>query len=62
MDAQEAVGEDPASEVRAELPLHEPGDRPLFVAGPGQKGFEVFPDGLMKDGRLGTARAIGGRW
>ena len=39
---QEAVGEDPAFEVRAELALDEAGHRAIAFAGPREEGFKML--------------------
>ncbi len=49
MDAQEPVGEDPASQVMPKLSFDEPRNRPAPIAGPGQERLEVIRNDAVED-------------
>jgi hypothetical protein len=60
MNAEEPMGQDAALKIGPELPLHEPGDRPLLVPGVGEEGLEVLPHRLVQHGLFRSSGAIFG--
>jgi hypothetical protein len=58
VDPQEAVGQDPAPEVRAQLLLDEAGRRVLAFAGARQERLELFPDDRVERGLLGSVSLV----
>ena len=59
VQAQEAVGEDPAAKEGAELLLDETGRWPLAGSCAGEEGLELLADGSVQEGLVGRSRAVG---
>ena len=58
VDAQEAVGEDAAGEIGAQLPLDEAGHWPALAPGPPEEGLQLLAHDLVQQGRLGLVPLI----
>ena len=55
VEPQETVGEDPALEVRAELPLDEAGHGPIAFSGAREEGLELLANDGVQHGLFGAA-------
>ena len=60
MDAQEAVGENAALEVRPDLTLDESGDGGVLPSRTAEKGDELRADDLVEKGLLGLVAGVVG--
>lgn len=58
VDAQEAVGENAAGEIGAQLPLDEAGHRGTTTPRRSEKGLQLLAHHLVQQGRLGLVPLI----
>ena len=58
MKPQEAMGEDPAFEVRAELPLDESGHRSIAFSGAREEGLELLANDGVQHGFVRAASFV----